>query len=92
MFRCRPQRHRWEHRHPCRGERRHRPTQPQVARAQGTSHVPVDASPLGPLPSPLSRPEVADNIWSWQPLSTATTVSAVLVEEEVVEEEDYHSV
>ncbi len=62
-------------------------------RAQGTSHVPVDASPLGPLPSPLSRPEVADNIWSWQPLSTATTVSAVLVEEEVVEEEeDYHSV
>ena len=54
--------------------------------------MPVDASPLGPLPSPFSRPDVADNIWSWQPLLTATTVSAVLVEEEVVEEEDYHSV
>jgi hypothetical protein len=43
------------------------------------------------LPSPPSRPEVTENIWSWQPLSTATTVSVVLVEEAVVEE-DYHSV
>ena len=74
-------------------------TEPQVATPQAiagrpasTGHVPVDASPFGPLPSPPSRPEVTENIWSWQPLSTATTVSVVLVEEEVVEEEDYHSV
>ena len=74
-------------------------TEPQVATPQAIAgrpasagHVPVDASPLGPLPSPPSRPEVAENVWSWQPLSTATTVSVVLVEEEVVEEEDYHSV
>ena len=52
----------------------------------------MDASPLGPLPSPPSRPVVAENVWSWQPLATATTVSAVLVEEEVVAEEDYHTV
>ena len=73
--------------------------EPQVATPQAiagrpasTGHVPVDASPLGPLPSPPSRPEVAENVWPWQPLSTAATVSVVLVEEEVVEEEDYHSV
>ena len=54
--------------------------------------MPVDASPLGPLPSPPSRPEVAEDVWSWQSLSTATTVSAVLMEEEVAEEKDYHSV
>ena len=73
-------------------------TEPQVATPQAiagrpasTGHVPVDA-PFGPLPSPPSRPEVTENIWSWHPLSTATTVSVVLVEEEVVEEEGYHSV
>ena len=74
-------------------------TEPQVATPQAiagrpasTGHVPVDASPLGPLPSPPSRPEVAENVWSWQPLAKATTVSVVLVEDEVVEEEDYRSV
>ena len=74
-------------------------TEPQAATPQAiagrpasTGHVPVDASPLGPLPSPPSRPEVAENVWLRQPLSTATTVSMMLVEEEVVEEEDYHSV
>ena len=67
-------------------------TEPQVATPQAiarrpasTGHVPVDASPLGPLLSPPSRPEVAENVWSWQPLSTATTVSVVAVGEEVVE-------
>ena len=66
-------------------------TEPQAATPQAisrrpasTGHVPVDASPLGQLPSPPTRPEVTENIWSY--------ISVVLVEEEVMEEEDYHSV
>ena len=52
-----------------------------AGRLASTGHVLVDASPLGPLPPP-SRPEVAEIASSWQLFSTATTVSAVLVEEE----------